>query len=709
MPIKPSIKLLAWPLLGLAIVNLAFGPWPGLGWLIFLALSLVFGNLAGRLFAPTWAPIERFFTGLGLLGSWIILSGAVWIYLGLYDRAAVGILTLSFGLLLLVGKNPSPPIEETTAETRINLRGFFLGLGFVFLLVTLFRLLIRAATIESIRSPWEVLPWSFFLLLFLAILILILLQRNQGSESSFWAGLALIFLLFALTFFVYPIGYGFDPYVHVAAENHLAEVGLINPKPFSALGQYALVIFLHQTTGAPVFLIDRLLLPFLLSFCFLWAARRAFRVGLNLQNSEANLATLLLLLLPFNQWIVTTPQGLGNALTFFALALIIERGFRPSLAALLASLASLAVHPLSGLPVLFLFYFTLARRLLGWFPARLRWFFYLTISAGLTAVFPFLFYVFGALGGLNLLPTVVWPETKEKLILLFERVIPSLPTRFNFWSDLVYLYERNLPFLVILTAVLMLIIWRKQKKSFWLLPLTALITLINALFLFLFIRFSYLPPIEQTGYAERLAEVGFLFLWPLVLAAAAKIIQFGQRLGLFLRLGLWSLMAGLAVINIYLSFPHYDVYTMEHGWSVSASDLAAVYFIESDGQNEPYLVLANQAVAAAALREFGFKKYFPLEVNGQKIEAFYYSIPTGGPLYQYFHQASYGAPIRQTIQAAMERLGVQRGYFVINQYWSRSNKLIERAKDEADDWQEFGSGRVLVFKFLKKAGQDMNQ
>ncbi|MBU4375668.1 hypothetical protein KKH38_04155, partial [Patescibacteria group bacterium] len=139
-------------------------------------------------------------------------------------------------------------------------------------------------------------------------------------------------------------------------------------------------------------------------------------------------------------------------------------------------------------------------------------------------------------------------------------------------------------------------------------------------------------------------------------------------------------------------------------FSTSKNDIEAVNWIENNTESD-YIVLANQQVSAAALREFGFKKYYspPLidKERGSGGEVFYYPVPTGGPLYQYYLDMVYEKPSRETMAKAMDLAGVSEGYFVLNKYWRAFDKILEEAKLEADSWEDIGDGDVFVFKYYK--------
>ena len=126
-------------------------------------------------------------------------------------------------------------------------------------------------------------------------------------------------------------------------------------------------------------------------------------------------------------------------------------------------------------------------------------------------------------------------------------------------------------------------------------------------------------------------------------------------------------------------------------------DIDTVRFIESDASQD-YIVLANQQTSVAALKEYGFTRYYKTE-NNESI--FYYPIPTGGPLYPFFLSMVNDRPKRSTMLSAMELAGVEIGYLTISKYWWASSKLIDEAKLEASSWSSINEGNIHIFKFVK--------
>ena len=141
--------------------------------------------------------------------------------------------------------------------------------------------------------------------------------------------------------------------------------------------------------------------------------------------------------------------------------------------------------------------------------------------------------------------------------------------------------------------------------------------------------------------------------------------------------------------QIYLAYPRRDNYDTSRGFNTGAADFLAVEYIEKNAPTD-YIVLANQQVSAAAVLQYGFKRYYG--------DVFYYPIPTGGELYQFFLQMN-ERPSREIVEEAMRLTDVNTAYYVVNDYWWQSERLIETAKLEADDWIALDSGKVHVFRY----------
>jgi len=151
--------------------------------------------------------------------------------------------------------------------------------------------------------------------------------------------------------------------------------------------------------------------------------------------------------------------------------------------------------------------------------------------------------------------------------------------------------------------------------------------------------------------------------------------------------------------SVYHSYPRFDDYYNSRSFSTSQSDINAVRWINQDANNnDNYIVLANQQVSAAALKEFGFKKYFNTE-NG---ELFYYPIPTGDKLYSYYLTMVDEKADKKTALNAADLVGADTVYFVLNNYWFGFEKILTEAEVDADDIKKIDDGKIFIFKYLKQ-------
>ena len=148
-----------------------------------------------------------------------------------------------------------------------------------------------------------------------------------------------------------------------------------------------------------------------------------------------------------------------------------------------------------------------------------------------------------------------------------------------------------------------------------------------------------------------------------------------------------------------MAYPRDDAYERGHGLNVSQSDINAVYAIDREADGRPYAVLANQSVSAAAIRQLGFEHYYG--------EMFFYPIPTGGELYQFFLEINL-KPDKKIAQDALNLIAErcpdceqpQILFYVVNDYWWQAERLVETGKSTADDWFSLDRGRIHVFKYL---------
>jgi hypothetical protein len=687
----------------LALIGLTFQPLFGLtvvgAFLSFSGLSLAIGRLA--------FPEERYSVRMlfGFLGTLAILAvgGAAVYYLHALDRGAIaGLLILLPWFVFLFSpflkkSRVAPPLLEIEKERPIDTASVLLLLAVIAFDLVALRWLFGAATAEAIRSPWDVVHPIYFLWLFLGSVSLVALcYRNRYHHFSMVAIGLHLFTVLSPALVVYSIGYGFDAFVHIATEKLIAVQGAVEPKPPYYLGQYAIVTILSRLLQAPVEGIDRMLVPALAAVFLPISGAYLLRRGFKLERHLAVMSALAVLLLPLSSFVTTTPQGLANvfALTAFLLGSCWLHDHRPALpfVALLA-LAAAAIHPLSGVPALlfvaFAAFFKLrASQALSTRLARVTLFAALFLIA--VAAVPLMFRLNT---GASAPQAAGGTPVAERLAALAPDG-PFVETRFRPVLDFVQFAAVHHALLILaLAAAGLVILWKNphyRRTALASAGLAAALS-ISALALHLGAAVPGVIFYEQRNYGTRLFEIALLSLAPLVLPAVAWWWRGVRKTDASVRFLQALLLAAAVTAFAYAGYPRNDAFAASRGYSVSLHDIQAVRRIESAAGGEPYVVLANQSVSAAALNEFGFRTYYG--------DQYFYPIPTGGPLYRQYLEMVYVAPARETMAATVRMVGVRKAYFVINDYWTDAPRIIEAAKKTADAYFSVDDGKLFVFEY----------
>jgi hypothetical protein len=550
--------------------------------------------------------------------------------------------------------------------------------------------LIKNRTDASLTSPWQVAPAAFFIIYLLATGYLIWIITTKKSGTC-WLLPIHYFLSFSVLWIIFKIGFGYDPFIHQATVGLIDKQGIVFPKTPYYLGQYSLILLTHKLFFIPIAWADKLLVPALAALTlppaiYLFLKKR-FSSPLATVNCQLSIISLLIL--PFSIFILTVPQNLAYLFLLLAIffSLFATCQAEIALSFLLAG-AAIAVHPIAGIPALF---FAIAIWA-GQSPWRKfifldRKIFFILIAAINSLALPILFYFTtknNPTGGADTASSAwTWPNF-------------IFPRQENIRLNLIYFFLSNQTiFLSILAVTVLIAIWFWRKKHRRLL-LAALFffSLVAAYFLVSRLNFSDLISYERGDYAQRILIDAFLFLVPaitLLFYRLAELIIDGETAVEYVWL---AFIVILITISLYGSYPRIDNYYNSHSFSTGTDDLAAVEWIDQDSGGRPYIVLANQQVSVGALWLFGFNHYY-------KNDIFYYPIPTGGPLYQYYLKMVYEMPDRATAFKAADLAGVKLAYFVINKYWTDSDKLIERSKIDCDYFNAIDNGNIYIFKYLK--------
>lgn len=696
--------------LALTLVNAAIWRHPAVGVILLAVFIFGFGTWVGRWAAPsehgalqTW------------VGAWMLLSGVMLVGSAAYYAAAF---TSPVALVLAAGAGPiawwlstrgsagwlkRPHDLVSDAGHGVPARVWLAGTLVVAGLASVLWMLAGSSTTDAVRTVWEFVPAAAFLAFGVSLaLIAALLMRGRERALSLPLVTAVLFVFLAAAILVFPLGFGFDPFIHQATEEHIAAFGSITPKPFYYIGQYALVLFAHHAFALPVGTVNALLVPVLaaLALPIAWYGAAAHL----LRDRRVAAGTLAgLFLLPLAPFILTTPQGLANLWTLLLVLAAIPtlmRDERPRVWPLvLPALAALSVHPIAGLPAL-LFVILLAsnpaqngNRLLA------RLVFWSGAAVG-CVILPLSFVANSLLssGTLGLSLDTLNPLSLLSSLSLF------LANRFNPLLDFVYLYGFNAVAAFILLAAVGWWISRKEIHGALRVPaLMAVMLAVNWILLSTAVDFSFLIDYERQNFAARLVPLALYFLTPFAILALGTWIGRVRPGPTSLRVATVVLLAALGTASFYLAYPRNDAYETGHGYNVSQTDINAVHEIEEDAAGASYAVLANQTVSAAAVRELGFVRYFG--------DQFFYPIPTGGDYYALF-LAMNERPSRETAEAALTLVNAHCAadlgcteapattlYYVVNDYWWEAPRIVETAKQSADAWWALDGGAVHVFRY----------
>ncbi|MDD4332825.1 MAG: hypothetical protein PHT51_01820 [Patescibacteria group bacterium] len=505
---------------------------------------------------------------------------------------------------------------------------------------------------------------------------------------------------FSVALIVYKIGYGFDPFIHQATLDLIDKKGLVDPKPFYYLGQYSLEIIAHKIIGISIVNIDKFLVPVLASIllpCSLFIFLKKW-----FENTRNILLVILsLLIIPFSFFIVTTPQNLA----YLFLILTILYGLICSsivelIIVFIFALASLVAHPIAGIPALF---FAILITIFNSNKIKIKKILYLIIFVISSISLPLIFYFIEFKSSLKALKLNNL-EVEKQFLLDF---IPKTTGQENFILNFVYLYAFNIKIVLLLLIIFGIVLVCKYKKQcgIFFLNLLLALSLFVSYILTGLLSFNYLIEYERNDFRDRILIITVIILLPFIISSLYWIIERARKQSLIIKAVLALFLAILITTSFYITYPRQDRYEFSHNYSVGENEISAVKWIENDAGSMNYIVLANQQVSAAALKVFGFNRYFriPSHYQGEGLGEviYFYPIPTSSPLYEYYLKMVYEKPIKKNMVEAMEFVGVNESYFVLNKYWTDFPKILEEAKLEADSWQEFSGGEIYVFKYLK--------
>lgn len=655
--------------------------------LLFLHTSL-FGYLVGKIFfekeSTGW---QIFFGTIGYgAGITVVLSLFYWFFFFSSGALAVTIAIVSI-LLLLAASKKIKTIQFSSPKLCLS----WLHIPLIAAYAALFIKLFSRRLGDTLISPWTLFGPKFFLLFFLTTALLFFLSKKTKyiKENLFFIVLH-YFLVLGVVLIVLKHGFGFDPFIHQAAEGVIDKTGAITPKQPYYIGQYMLALSLHAVTGVRIALLDTLLVPLLSSISIPLFAYRSLKE--KVKGEYLLPAIIFLTFIPLSFFTFTTPNNLALLVALWVIFWIVyeqqHATMRTHIFGALLSILACSIHPFVGIPILLVYAGSLVLR--KWDSLFSRVGYVIALIFGLPAVL--------WLNGIRLGEQMMLHNPLARLhpfIRLFQK-----PHWFSFenapfgWQVLYGYRLALIPLALAISVVgLYYLLKRKQRDYFFLISVIGLF--LSAFFLSTSIEFRNVISYEQGVYGQRVLQLCFVLLFPFFLFGTVHLMQYKRCSKKFL---FPFFVAGLLLVSWYFTYPTRDPISLHTGYAVRDADIEAVHFIHQRNENKnDYIVLTNQIVSAAAIKELGFFSYHDT-VQG---EQYAYAIPTGGPFYQYFRKMVYEEPKREWMEQAMTFAGVSRAYFVHTDYWAPAATIRDEAKKEADDWWELGDGRVWVYEYIK--------
>ncbi|MBU1203237.1 hypothetical protein KKH39_04325 [Patescibacteria group bacterium] len=569
-----------------------------------------------------------------------------------------------------------------------HIRKTILPLAVIVLDIILVSALFKKASLGIIRSPWELVGFRFWLVFALSNFSLAASIIDQKSYKNIILICWHFFLISSIGIILYPLGYGYDSFIHLAVLENINQTGTIEPRLFLYIGQYALTFFLSNILQISIATANKLLMPALFSIFWPTSLYYGLRYGFNWSYKASYLAVLWSLFIGFNFAIMTTPQSL----TFLLLAIFvfilpeINKKTISLYFTLLLSLMALTIHPLVGIPMLF---FTTILAIWKLKKHKKTNLILKVIAYGSSImILPVLFAIYQKINQFSwqeIIKINWWPIINLPRIFWFKSYSFPLDMIHNIGANQFWIYS-----LIVLLGVYA--IFRENKYIFFkrLLIFSGLI-LANYLLASIFLSFNLQISYQKHDYINRIVFMLAIMLLPIFLTAVyfwwSSVLKKNK---LSQKTFIAVLTTMVISVSTYFSYPVYDQHANSKSFNITSTDLKTVQAIENDAQGQNYIVLANQMLGAAAIYQYGFRNYYN--------ENFYYSMPLGSDnIYQNFLNMIENEASVEEVVMAMDKAGVDKVYFVVNNYWHSAKQAIKQAEETADKKLSIDNGINTVF------------
>ncbi|MFH0988297.1 MAG: hypothetical protein V1763_02910 [Parcubacteria group bacterium] len=425
----------------IAVILLNLFAWRNqwLGLIVGFLYLFVYGRKLGRiLFAKFDKTFQALFGVLAYLSGVMILFSLSYYFYEIIDAVFVSVLIIGTVAIELFYyskvhglDHEQTPEGDKATQTTLSTTGIVLSTAYLIATAGCFFLLVHARTDLSLASPWQVVSKIFFPLFALTSAMLVAtVIVNRKTKLSLALVCVHTFLMTSVTSIVYAIGYGYDPFLHLAGQKIILATGTLLPKIFYYIGEYSAVIFLNKLAFVPLDWLNKFFVQILFAIYLPASIFYGFIVGKETDKRRTLVLPLLFTILPLTYFISTTPQSL--AALFCLIIIFLSQLDVPTLHSMGAlAIATCFIHPLLGLPItLFVLYSSINESNIK---ALIKKIGKTIIIAGSLFVYPILFYGYtlasGNRLGLKFSMAIKWPHLVDK--------------QYNFIYDLFYVYGAN--------------------------------------------------------------------------------------------------------------------------------------------------------------------------------------------------------------------------------------------------------------------------
>ena len=213
------------------------------------------------LFQKISGPYRWLWGGLTTLFLFSILGTAI--YYPYAINALSSIIIIALPLTFFLAKIEPIHIKKFTLEKESPPVIFSL-ICFLIIEAILFITIIANRTTDVMPSPWQAVELKFFIAYLAATsLLLYFVWRAKNTWLKHSLTISHLFLTYSVAAIIYPLGFGFDGFIHRATEVWIQNNGFITPKQPYYIGQYSLIVWLSNLTAIPIFYLDVYLVPIL--------------------------------------------------------------------------------------------------------------------------------------------------------------------------------------------------------------------------------------------------------------------------------------------------------------------------------------------------------------------------------------------------------------------------------------------------------------